>query len=546
MTKPPRETRLSRIFVMLLVILAFTGAAPAQNRPAYGAVPGQYTIAGVLLNALTGEPLQRATVEALKESDSHAMAACVTDSEGRFTLEHLATAKYQLTASRRGFRTAFYDEHDEYSTAIVTGPDQDTTHLQFRLMPQATLRGVVTSEDGDPVANARVMLFRRPQHPLAGERTGIGDATVTDDTGAYEFSNLSAGEYMLAVVGEPWYALHEGAPATRNPALDVAYPVTYFDSATDESAATPIVVAGGSRLEANISLHAVPALHITLSVPQKADDTLAPPTLEQTIFGTVVPTQSGGLVNALQPGSMEMNGIAPGHYQLTQGDPPHTLDLDLTAAQQIDPNAGTAAHPLAGRLQMLSGAPPPDDAMVSLQRVDNNPGQFQFAAPATRGRFSFDAVSPGDWEVAVTSGASLRPVIAVALGAARHPGSRITLREGTGNLVVTISDSASDVKGFATKDGKGMAGVMIVLLPKNPAQWRALTRRDQSDSDGSFALHNVAPGDYGLVAIEDGWPLDWTSPDAMARYLPAASNVRVTESSGQVVQLSAPVAVQQR
>ncbi len=53
---------------------------------------------------------------------------------------------------------------------------------------------------------------------------------------------------------------------------------------------------------------------------------------------------------------------------------------------------------------------------------------------------------------------------------------------------------------------------MIVLLPKNPAQWRALTRRDQSDSDGSFALRSVAPGEYTVIAIEDGWQLDWTSP----------------------------------
>jgi len=39
-------------------------------------------------------------------------------------------------------------------------------------------------------------------------------------------------------------------------------PVTYFDSTTDEAAASPIALSAGSRAEANIALHALPALHL--------------------------------------------------------------------------------------------------------------------------------------------------------------------------------------------------------------------------------------------------------------------------------------------
>jgi hypothetical protein len=87
---------------------------------------------------------------------------------------------------------------------------------------------------------------------------------------------------------------------------------------------------------------------------------------------------------------------------------------------------------------------------------------------------------------------------------------------------------------------------MIVLLPKNRAIWRVLTRRDQSDSDGSFALPDVAPGDYTAIAIEEGWALDWTSPEAMARYLPGGTSVTVTEQSGSLIRLNSPVEVQMR
>ena len=70
-------------------------------------------------------------------------------------------------------------------------------------------------------------------------------------------------------------------------------------------------------------------------------------------------------------------------------------------------------------------------------------------------------------------------------------------------LVVTLSNANTRVEGFALKDGEACAGAMVVLMPKNPAAWKALTRRDQSDSDGSFALQGVAPGEYTAIAIED-------------------------------------------
>jgi len=40
---------------------------------------------------------------------------------GHFALEGLPAAKYPLSASKRGFRTALYDDHEGYNTAIVTG-----------------------------------------------------------------------------------------------------------------------------------------------------------------------------------------------------------------------------------------------------------------------------------------------------------------------------------------------------------------------------------------------------------------------------------------
>ncbi len=228
------------------------------SEPATSSVPGDYRIAGTVVNAVTGEPVRRATVAVLDEKDSHTVESVSSDNDGHYALQGLIAAKYQLTASKRGFRTAFYDEHQEFSTAIVTGPDQDTSHLKFQLMPGAVLHGVVSGDGGDPVEGARVMLFLRPQQRRLGEHIQQADSTTTDDTGAYDFSNLAPGEYMVAVIAEPWYAMHSAASrgggrnraSEGSSALDkYAYSGDVFPDSTimpEAASATPMALAGGS------------------------------------------------------------------------------------------------------------------------------------------------------------------------------------------------------------------------------------------------------------------------------------------------------------
>jgi hypothetical protein len=74
----------------------------------------------------------------------------------------------------------------------------------------------------------------------------------------------------------------------------------------------------------------------------------------------------------------------------------------------------------------------------------------------------------------------------------------------------------------------------------------ALARRDQSDSDGSFALRDVAPGEYVVVAIEDGWEMDWGLSGALNSYLSRAVPVRVTAGAGKLLRLETSVPVQTR
>lgn len=494
-------------------------------------------------------------VAALSEEDSHTVAAVVSDNDGHFSLERLPAAKYQLTASKRGFRNAFYDEHGDYNSAIVTGPGQETGNLTFKLVPGGMLYGVVTTEGGDPVENARVMLFRKFKNGKPGGLTAQSDTTATDDTGAYEFDELAAGEYYLAVSADPWYAMHRNSRRDRHnaaesggddpvAALDVAYPITFFDSATDEASATRIQVTGGSRQQADINLHAVPALKIEVDVPRKPDGSVARAELRQTVFGTIIGAESSGFIDSMQTGTTVFDGVAPGHYELAQGDPPRISELDASTSQQIDPTIGAPTVSLRGTLRGPSGDTLPGECIVVLEGLDAAQHQLPEQAICMAGTFSFSSVPPGRWEISAQSGGIQLPVASVAIGGHTHAGNGITVQDRPLTAVVTVGEGTARLEGFARRDGKAAAGVMIELVPRDLSAIDGLVRRDQSDSDGSFSLQQVAPGSYTVVAIEDGWGLEWSRPEVIGRFLPGGIPVTVTERSGKLLPLSQAVPAQ--
>ncbi len=527
---------------ILLLSMAVTAAAQA----------GPYRVAGTVVNAVTGEPVSGAMVALLTVEDSSTFAATESDADGHFDIEHLSAAKFQLTASKRGYCTSFYNQHEDFNSAVVTGEGQDTGSLVFRLAPEAVLSGEVTGDGGDAVESATVLLFKKPNGHDPGAKIQPAGATTTDDTGSYEFPGLTAGEYLLAVRARPWYAIsHFSTSLNRQPeteqqaALDAAYPVTFFDSTTDEGSATPLVLASGSRQQANINLHAVPALHIQVQTPRRADGSIAQPDLRQTIFGLDMAGDSQ-IMSGGRDGMVEFGGIAPGEYELTQGDPPRIADLNATESQQVDPGAGAPAFAVNGTLQPAPGTALSGAYLLTLESSGGDASPQPRSTFANQRAFTFNAVPAGTWKMHISNGLD---IVSITTGGHTQPGNLLTVQDHALNVTVTVSAGRTvRIEGVTRKDGKGFAGAMVVLVPKNLAAMAGLARRDQSDSDGSFALLNVEPGDYTVVAIEDGWNLDWGNPVVIARYLPGGETVTVKDSPdsqpGRRIALSEPVAVQ--
>jgi hypothetical protein len=114
------------------------------------------------------------------------------------------------------------------------------------------------------------------------------------------------------------------------------------------------------------------------------------------------------------------------------------------------------------------------------------------------------------------------------------------------SLTALIAPASGSLRGFARKDDKPAAGVLVLLLHIDQSLRRQFTSRGQSDLDGSFELREIPPGKYILLAIEDGWDLEWAKEDALAHYLPLGVPVTIPESGSSSINLPKPVIVQPR
>ena len=53
-----------------------------------------------------------------------------------------------------------YLQHEQFTTAILVGPNLNTENLVFPLAPEGVISGEVTDEAGEPVQSAKMLLFR--------------------------------------------------------------------------------------------------------------------------------------------------------------------------------------------------------------------------------------------------------------------------------------------------------------------------------------------------------------------------------------------------
>ncbi|MGC1648210.1 MAG: carboxypeptidase-like regulatory domain-containing protein [Candidatus Sulfotelmatobacter sp.] len=566
----------SRAFVIFAVVglLAMVPFAAAQTTTAPQAtLPNADRVAGTVVSKTDGHPLARARVTLRDTKDSRKFESQVTAEDGKFEFHGVPPGKYSLTGAKRGFITAAYDQHDQFSTAIVTGAGIDTDALVLRLAPAAMISGKILDESGEPVRHASVTLYYR-DHSSGVDEIHQSHGGQTDDQGEYEIPSLMPGTYFLSASAKPWYALHPqseqpGARSRRKSqpdptenfdrSLDVAYPVTYYSDVTETDSATAIPIRGGEHLQLDIHLNPVPSLHLLFHVPAPADHGYTIPQLEQPAFDGATFVQADS-TRVISPGLVEISGVPAGRYNVLirePGQPGVSVRMNGVDVardhQEINSNSAEAVSSVKVSVKVPGATTLPDRLSIGLRSSARN---FSGGKPVdAKGEVELPQMAPGRYEVMVWGPPQPYSIQQMSAEGATVSGHAVILPPGaSATISLTLVAGSSNIEGTAKHAGKPFAGAMVVLVPtevakgvgQDPETSRDLFRRDQSDLDGTFSLRNVVPGSYILLAIENGWDLDWSQPAAIGPYLSHGQAIQVGPQVGRTMKIAEGVEVQSR
>ncbi len=538
MTPYPISVRSFWLMMALCLFGARALAVPQIASPQATIPGGGYRIAGTVVSKADAHPLGRARILVRDALDQRKFQSMVTSDDGKFEFSELPAGKYSLEGAKRGFISAGYDQHDQFSTAIVTGAGLDTETLMLRLAPDAVITGKILDEVGEPVRHAMVTLYY-VNHSGGLDQIQQALNAQTDDQGMYEMTPLIPGTYFLSASAAPWYAVHpnsegansrpEGQAATTaaiDRSLDVAYPATYYPDVLEAESATPIPVRGGDRVQVDIHMNPVPALRLLFHIPGDGKNGFAYPHLQQPAFDSSASIQIGG-GRMVSPGFLEITGVPAGRYNVR-------IDGSGEALSNVKVSVQAPGEP---RL--------PSRLMVGLRSGHRVIAVWRPIDP--KGEVELDQIAPGRYEVLVAGGTKPYSIAHIASEGGEVSGHTLTVAAGSSpSLSLTLVGGSVEVQGTAKRAGKAFAGAMVVLVPKDPEINHDLFRRDQSDLDGTFSLHGVIPGSYSLLAIENGWDLDWSKPGVIAAYRKHGRTIQVGDRVGRAMNVADPIEVQSK
>jgi hypothetical protein len=289
-----------------------------------------------------------------------------------------------------------------------------------------------------------------------------------------------------------------------------------------------------------VGLNPVPALHLRFRSPARkvgqgsitfATQHALAPTLTVRIFDEFE-TGTPGAVTSSSGDWAEISGIAAGHYKLNWQLPDGnsaTREIDVAGDIELDIKQLSFSAPVtvSGLVKAEGITTFPRRAFLRLQGGDSNAGLGGEISEKGEFRFQGTITGPGNYQVLVFGLPGLL-VTALAANGAKATGHSLQLNGGESvRLAVLMSKGMGQVNGVVLRDDKPISQAMVVLAPQDPETSSVLFRRDQSDSDGTFTLPRVVPGRYTVLALENGWDMDWANSAVLKPYLNKGTKVQV-------------------
>jgi hypothetical protein len=524
-----------------LVILAMTsilaGALSLQAQtPLPNAKPEPITgsISGRVSNE-SGQGIPNVMVYA-RPSVTFAQRITATDSEGNFKFDGLDSALYLFGTSAPGY--------------VMPATDPEAEPVYYRLNESVSLNlikggvitGTVLSSAGEPVVQAQVRaVLIRDANGKAPKSMGFQVTRTTDDRGVYRLYGLGPGTYLVSAGGRNSFG--------GNGAYDEDAP-TYAPSSTRDTAAQ-ITVISGEETSVDIKYRGEPGHAVSGIVTGMPEG-------NPSSFGTnisLMQYDNGVPINIAlaytPPGSkaFAIYGVADGEYGLSaqsmsapgSSSVSETRHITVKGADisgielNIKPLGSIAGHVVLAKSEIAEcknkrqplfsemvvavrrgekrkPAEPPQAMSFFFQPegVPNQSGDFQIKNLGS-GQYNFGArFFARYWylkSIVQENSATVPPAKTTAANSQTDLAKNgVTLKfgENISRVKVNLAEGAASLHGsFKLETGQTVPPKLLVyLVPAEKESAEDVLRffANEIGSDGAFALNNLPPGRYWVLA----------------------------------------------
>jgi hypothetical protein len=522
-------------------------------------------LSGTVLNAVTNAGIPHALVS----YGGPASGFRFTDTGGSFQVPDVPCSQYSLNVSKPGFlseRDLSPQFGNLFNPTGMGAVESDTAEQPWRrvqpaffmvdakpdspparllLAPLSSLAGTVLDDNAEPLLGVAVQCMAVKASP-DGPDYVPARTSRTDDRGGYAFLDLPPGDYVVRLAGEvssTYYFV--GSKLNPNNDHRGVQPV-YYPGGDSPATASVLHVGPGERVTADFRQATEPAFDIDGWLAGFSPGAWTRIQLYRD--GDRLPL--GATFVNLSTGQFRVVDVPRGSYTLRvaqyRADPPKWFAAEAQVVVSAEPIRNLLVELSAGvdipvSVSYEAGAQSSGlfQLMLQPQHTRSNARHLLIGkAPKPRGlpegapeaasepsqATAFTDVIPDQYRLAVQPMGNGGDYVAAAkLGDRDVLHGEFPITGGAElELHVTIRCDSASVEGKVTFRGEPAAGAIVYLVPATGAVGGL--KLAPCDSEGSYRIQDVAPGDYRIQA--------WSGPPSAADIL-SSSGEKLTLQPGE-------------